>query len=133
MPPIKTTVSCPNCRMPVPATLEQLFDLNQDPTAKERFLSGRFNMIQCPNCGYKGQVSGPLLYHDPTKELLLSYVPMDLGLPQAEQEKLLGRLMNEVINKLPTEKRKGYLLNPKQAFTLQGMIERVLEGDGVTK
>jgi ABC-type transporter Mla MlaB component len=119
--------------MPVPATLEQLFDVNQDPTAKERFLSGRFNMIQCQNCGYKGQVGGPLLYHDPAKELLLSFVPMDLGLPQAEQEKLLGRLMNEVINKLPQEKRKGYLLNPKQAFTLQGMLERVLEADGVTK
>jgi hypothetical protein len=119
--------------MPVPATLEQLFDVNQDPTAKERFLNGRFNMIQCPNCGYKGQVSGPLLYHDPNKELLLSYVPMDLGLPQAEQERLIGRLMNEVINKLPQEKRKGYLLNPKQAFTLQGMLERVLEADGVTK
>src|SRR6185369_6384078 len=133
MPPIKTTVTCPNCRMPVPATLEQLVDVGQDPTAKERFLSGRLNQIQCTNCGYKGQVSGPLLYHDPNKELLLSFVPMDLGLPQAEQEKLLGRLMNEVINKLPPEKRKGYLLNPKQAFTLQGMVERVLEGDGVTK
>jgi hypothetical protein len=119
--------------MPVPATLEQLFDVGQEPAAKERFLSGRFNQIQCPNCGYKGQVSGPIMYHDPNKELLLSFVPMDLGLPQAEQEKLIGRLMNEVINKLPTEKRKGYLLNPKPAFTLQGLVERVLEADGVTK
>ena len=55
MPPVKTQVSCPNCRMPVPATLEQLFDVNQDPAAKERFLSGRFNMIQCPNCGYRAR------------------------------------------------------------------------------
>ena len=69
----------------------------------------------------------------PEKELLMTFVPMDLGLPQAEQEKLIGRLMNEVINKLPQEKRKGYLLNPKPAFTLQGFMERVLEADGVTK
>src|SRR5207244_7378178 len=67
------------------------------------------------------------------KELLLTYVPMELGLPQAEQEKLIGRLMNEVINKLPQDKRRGYLLNPKPAFTQQSMIERVLEADGVTK
>ena len=133
MPPVKTQVSCPNCRMPVTTTLEQLFDVNQDPSAKQRFLSGRFNTIQCPNCRYQGQVAAPLLYHDPEKELLLSYVPMELGLPQAEQERLLGRLMNEVIAKLPQEKRKGYLLNPKQAFTQQGMLERVLEADGVTK
>ncbi len=133
MPPVKTQVSCPNCRMPVTATLEQLFDLNQDPSAKQRFLSGRFNMIQCPNCGYQGQVASPIMYHDPDKELLLTFVPMELGLPQAEQERLTGRLMNEVINKLPPEKRKGYLLSPKPAFTLQGMMERVLEADGVTK
>jgi len=133
MPPVKTQVSCPNCRMPVTATLEQLFDVGQDPAAKQRFLSGRFNMIQCPNCGYQGQVAGPLMYHDPDKELLLTFVPMELGLPQAEQEKLIGRLMNEVINKLPQDKRRGYLLNPKPTFTQQGMMERVLEADGVTK
>lgn len=133
MPPVKTQVSCPNCRMPVTATLEQLFDLNQDPSAKQRFLSGRFNMIHCPNCGYQGQVASPIMYHDPEKELLLTFVPMELGLPQTEQERLTGRLMNEVINKLPPDRRKGYLLNPKPAFTLQGMMERVLEADGVTK
>ncbi len=133
MPPVKTQVSCPNCRMPVAASLEQLFDVNQDPTAKQRFLSGRFNTIKCPNCGFQGQIAGPIMYHDPDKELLLTFVPMELGLPQPEQEKLIGRLVNEVIAKLPQEKRKGYLLNPKPAFTLQGMMERVLEADGVTK
>jgi hypothetical protein len=119
--------------MPVPVTLEQLFDIAQDPGAKQRFLSGRFNLIDCPNCHYQGQMASPLLYHDPDKELLMSFVPMELGLPQMEQEKLIGKLMNEVINKLPQEKRKAYLLSPKQAFTLQGLMERVLEGEGVTK
>src|SRR5258706_10310847 len=133
MPPVKTQVSCPNCRLPGAATLEQLFDGNQDPSAKQRFLSGRFNMIQCPNCGYQGQVAGPIMYHAPEKELLLTFVPMELGLPQPEQEKLIGRLMNDVINKLPQDKRKGYLLSPKPTFTMQGLMERVLEADGITK
>lgn len=133
MPPVKMQVSCPNCRMPVSATMEQLFDVAQDPGAKRRFLSGRFNIINCPNCRYQGQVATPLLYHDPDKELLLSFVPMELGLPQAEQERIIGRLMNDVINKLPQEKRKGYLLNPKPALTFQGMMDRVLEGEGVTR
>jgi len=133
MPPIKTTVSCPNCRQPVQATLEQVFDLNQDPSAKQRFMSGRFNLIQCPNCKFQGQYPSPLLYHDPDKETLLTFVPFELGLPADEQEKLIGRLMNDVIKNLPQEKRKGYLLRPKQAFTLQGMLESVLEGEGITK
>jgi hypothetical protein len=117
----------------VAVNLEQVFDAAQDPGAKQRFLSGRFNMINCPNCRYQGQLSTPLLYHDPDKELLLTFVPMELGLPQMEQEKVIGKLLNDVINRLPQEKRKGYLLSPKPAFTLQGMLERVLEAEGITK
>jgi hypothetical protein len=126
-------LSCPQCRTPVPVNLEQLFDVTQDPSAKQRFLSGQFNLIDCPNCRYRGQASTILMYHDADKEILMSYVPMQMGLPQAEQEKLIGRLVNEVINKLPQEKRKGYLLNPKPALTLQNMMDRILEADGVTK
>jgi hypothetical protein len=117
----------------VAATIEQLFDVTQDPPAKQRFLSGRFNLIQCPNCRYQGQAATILMYHDNDKELLLSLAPMELALPQAEQERVIGKLMNEVTTKLPQEKRKGYLFNPKPVFTLQSMIERVLEADGVTK
>jgi hypothetical protein len=119
--------------MPVTATIEQLFDVAQDPGAKRRFLSGRFNLIQCPNCRFQGQAATPIVYHDPDKELLMSFVPMELGLPQPEQERIIGKLVNEVINKLPQEKRKGYLLNPKAALTLQGMMDRVLEGEGITR
>jgi hypothetical protein len=133
MPPIKTQISCPQCRMPVVVTLEQLFDVTADPPAKNRFLSGRFNLIDCPNCRYQGQAATPILYHDADKELLMSFVPMELGLPQAEQERIIGKLMNEVIAKLPMEKRKGYLLNPKPALTLQNLMDRVLEGEGITK
>lgn len=133
MPPVRTTVSCPNCRQPVQASVEQVFDVAQDPSAKQRFMSGRFNLINCPNCKYQGQVASPVLYHDPQREMFMTFVPMELGLPQAEQERLIGRLMNEVINKLPQDQRKGYLLSPKPAFTLQGMIERVLEAEGITK
>lgn len=133
MPPLKTTVACPNCRLPVPVVLEQLFDVTQDPDAKRRFLSGQFNLINCPNCRFQGQAASILVYHDADKELLLSFTPMGLGLPQAEQERAVGKLVNEVINKLPQEKRKGYLLNPKPAFTLQGMIDRIYEADGITK
>lgn len=133
MPPVRTQVPCPNCRQPVQAALEQVFDVAQDPSAKQRFMSGRFNSITCPNCRYQGQVATPLLYHDPQRELLMTFVPMELGLPQMEQERVIGRMMNDVINKLPQEQRKGYLLNPKPAFTLQGMLDRVLEAEGITK
>lgn len=133
MPPVRMQVPCPNCRTPVLTAIEQLFDVSQDPTAKQRFLSGRFNLIQCPTCRYQGQVATTLVYHDADKELLLSFAPIELALPQAEQERTIGKLVTEVTHKLPQEKRKGYLFNPKPVFTLQVLMERVLEADGVTK
>jgi hypothetical protein len=129
----KTQTSCPRCRQPVVADVEQLFDVGNDPQAKQRFLSGQFNLIQCQNCGYTGNMSTPLVYHDPGKELLLTYFPPELGLPVNEQERLIGPMINQVVNRLPNEKRKAYLLRPRSMFTLQTMIETVLQADGITK
>src|SRR4030066_925472 len=129
----RTQVSCPNCRSPITADIDQVFDGNQDSPAKQRFLSGAFNIIQCPVCGYQGTLATPLVYHDSNKELLLTYVPPELNLPRNEQERLIGGFINQVINKLPQEKRKGYLLNPQASLTTQSMVERVLEEEGITK
>lgn len=129
----KIQTSCPRCKTPVIADVEQLFDLYQDPLAKQRFLSGQVNVIHCPTCGYDGMVATPVVYHDPEKELLLTFVPPELGLPVNEQERMLGPLINQVVNRLPAEKRKGYLLRPQSMFTFQTMVERVLEADGISK
>lgn len=128
-----TKISCPNCRQPVTAEIIQLFDVGADPRAKEMLLSGAVNVVQCPFCGYQGSLATPVVYHDPDKELLLTYVPQEMALPRNEQERLIGQLINQAINQLPQEKRKGYLLRPQAALTMQGLIERVLEGDGITK
>jgi len=117
----------------VQAEIQQLFDLNQDPSAKQKLLSGAFNLIQCPNCGFRGAAAMPIVYHDPDKELLLTFVPPELALPSNEQERIVGGIINQVMNHLPQEKRKAYLLQPQQTLTMQGLIERVLEADGITK
>ncbi len=126
-------MSCPRCRQPIAAEVEQLFDVGANPQAKQNFLSGNINLVNCPNCGYQGPVSTPIVYHDPEKELLLTYFPPDLGLPVNEQERMIGPLITQVMNRLPPEKRKAYLLRPQNMLTLQSMIERVLEGEGITK
>lgn len=133
MPPVQTTISCPNCRRPVTAELQQLFDATQDPTDKQRFLRGGFNVIRCPYCGFEGQVPTPLVYHDADKELLMVHVPIEVATPKPEQERLIGRLINQATNALPQEKRKGYLLRPQTMLTLQSMVEKVLEGEGITR
>jgi hypothetical protein len=129
----KTRISCPNCRQPIPADIDQLVDVGHDPGLKQKFLAGMINYFECPSCHYQGTYSTLLVYHDPDKELLLHYVPPELGLPINEQERMIGSLINQVVNRLPQEKRKGYLLKPQQTLTIQGLVERVLEADGITR
>jgi len=129
-----TTVNCPQCKTPFTAKVEQIFDVERDPSAKSRFLRGQFNVITCPRCGFQSMLAAPIVYHDAAKEILFSYVPMELGLPQMEQERMLGALTRAILNSLPPEGRKGYLLKPAMPFlSLQSMIEKVLEADGITK
>ena len=128
----KMRINCPNCRQPIVADIEQVYDVGENPEAKQRLLSGAFNIIQCPHCGYQGNAATPILYHDPEKELLLTFVPPELGLPRDEQERVIGGLIKQVMDRLTPEQRKGYLLRPQSVLTLQGMVERILEGEGIT-
>jgi hypothetical protein len=129
----RTQINCPNCRQPIMADVTQLFDVGQDPGLKSQLLSGMANFVQCQVCGYQGALATPIVYHDPDKELLLTYVPAEIGLPRDEQERLIGGMINQAVNRLPAEKRKGYLLTPQAHLTMQGLIERILEADGITK
>ena len=128
----KTSVPCPNCRQQVLIDLIRLFDLNSDPQAKENLLSGSANAFQCPHCHYQGIYPTPIVYHDPDKELLLTYFPPELRTPITEQEKTIGPLIKKVMDDLPPEKRKAYLFKPQTMLTQQRLFETILEADGIT-
>ncbi|MEN8241521.1 MAG: CpXC domain-containing protein [Chloroflexota bacterium] len=130
---MKTQINCPNCQQPIMADIEQVFDQGVDPTAKSKLLAGQANVAQCAQCGFNGALSTPLVYHDPEKELLLTFTPPEINLPRDEQEKLIGKLINQVVDALPQEQRKGYLFSPQTALTFQGLIERILQEDGISK
>ena len=128
----QTQIACPRCRQPITANVEQLFDVTQDPQAKQRLLGGISNMARCPHCGYQGRLATPVVYHDNEKELLLTFFPPELSMPLNEQERLIGPLIKQVTDRLPAEKRKAYLLKPVANLTYESMIQTILEKDGIT-
>jgi CpXC protein len=128
----QTQISCPRCRQMIPANVEQLVDVTHEPASKQRLLSGQSNHARCPHCGYEGRLATPIVYHDNEKELLLTYFPPELGLPLNEQERLIGPLIKQVVERLPAEKRKGYLFKPQPNFTYESMMETILNKDGIT-
>ncbi|MBN2046918.1 MAG: hypothetical protein JW750_03645 [Anaerolineaceae bacterium] len=128
----QTQLPCPNCGQLVTADVNQLFDVGVDPAAKDLMLSGRANVAACQSCGYQGPVNLPIVYHDPEKELLLTYFPPELHIPVNQQEQVVGPYIRKVVDNLPPEKRKGYLFKPQTMLTMQRMIETILEADGIT-
>ena len=128
----QTQIACPRCRQMLAANIEQLFDVTQDPQAKQRLLGSASNIARCPHCGYQGRLATPIVYHDADKELLLTFFPPELGLPLNEQEKLIGPMIKQVMDRLPPEKRKAYLLKPQANLTYESMVEAILSKDGIT-
>ncbi|MDQ7024452.1 MAG: CpXC domain-containing protein [Anaerolineae bacterium] len=132
--PQQTMLQCSNCGTPNPVTLRRVIDVQKDSQGKNLLLNGRVNTFRCQNCETMNTVSSPLLYHDASKELLIAFVPMDVALKQkVNEEKIIGDLMNELTSSLEKEAFRAYMFNPKRALTLQGVIEQVIEADGITK
>ena len=128
----KTTVPCPRCRTPIVVEITRLFDMNTDPQAKDKLLSGAANFISCPVCHYEGSYPTPIVYHDPEKELLLTFYPPELNVPVPEQEKVIGPLIKKVVDDLQPAKRKAYLFQPQTMLTQQHLFETILKADGIT-
>ncbi len=93
----------------------------QDPAQKSAFLHGQIDPAQ------------PLLYYDLEKEIAFVFLPNGLQLTNADQEKIIGRLTNKLVNTLPAEERKFFLLNPKPFLSLDSLVKAVFEADGITE
>jgi hypothetical protein len=129
---MQTQITCPNCGTPYVADIHQIIDAGRQPQLKEMLLSGQLNIAVCPSCGAGGRVATPLLFHDPTHDLFMVHVPQEMHLDQVRREELIGRLVQQVINQTPMEKRRGYMLQPQTMLTMQSFMERIWETEGVT-
>jgi len=99
----------------------QVIDVGRDPTLKSALLSGRLaNLV------------APFIYHDPSKQLAFILMPMELNLRDMEQQRIIGQLTQIVMRGLPEDAPRAYLLQPKIFFSLQSLIEAILEQDGIT-
>ena len=101
--------------------LIQVIDVGREPALKAALLSGRLTNL-----------AAPFIYHDPAKQLALVLMPMELNLKDLEQQRVIGQLTQVVMRSLPEDAPRAYLLQPKVFFSLQSLLEAILEADGVT-
>lgn len=129
---MQTQIQCPNCGAPIVADIHQVIDADTQPQLKQRLLSGQLNVAQCQSCGWAGMLGTPMVYHDSTHDLLMVYVPMELNLNVPDREQMVGRMVRQVVDNLPPEKRRAYVLTPQQVLQWKTFIEKVLETEGIT-
>lgn len=126
-------VTCPSCKQPFSTPVEQILDVEVNPSAKARLFSGQVNLAVCPNCGSAGTLDLPFLYHDPAKELAAVFVSMAAGRNDVERQQVIGALSRALMSQLPSEMKKGYLLSPEVFLTYESLLKRVLEAEGITE
>ncbi len=126
-------VNCPACATRFQTPVEQILDVRVDPSAKSRMLSGTVNYAVCPNCGATAMLNIPFIYHDPENEVALLFLPADAGSTEVARQKAVGKLVQDLMSSMPPEERKGYLLQPETFISIETMVKRVLELEGVTE
>ena len=128
-----TQVTCPNCQTPYTAEIHQVIDSDETPDLKQRLLAGQLNVAVCPNCGAGGQMMTPMLFHDAAHEMFVIFMPQEMNMGQMERERLIGQMARQVMDSMPSERRRAYMLQPQTVLTMQSFMEKVLETEGVTK
>jgi hypothetical protein len=130
-PPTGAQVQCPNCSTPYAVPVFTIIDLGANPELGPALLGGQVNMAMCPKCGAGGPLGAPLMVHEPAHEFLGVFVP-PTGIDDAQRQRIIGDLTQTLMRKLPTEARRGYMLQPKEYLDWNRFVERLWEFQGVT-
>lgn len=130
-PPTAAQVQCPNCGARYAVPIFTIIDLGVNPELGPALLGGQINVAMCPQCGAGGPLSAPLMVHDPSHDFLAVYVP-PTGIDDVQRQRLIGDLTQTLMRKLPTEARRGYMLQPKEYLDWNRFVEKLWEFQGVT-
>ncbi len=131
-PPRGAQIQCPSCGTPYVVPVFTIIDLGANPELRGPLLGGQVNMGVCPNCGAGGALGAPLMVHDPEHNFLGVYVPMESGRDDLQRQKAIGDLTQALMRKIPSEARRGYMLQPQQYVDWQRFMEKMWEFEGVT-
>jgi CpXC protein len=116
------TVVCPGCAKPGQVTLFTSVDVAAEPELKERLARGRLSVFTCANCGREARIVHPLLYKDPSRELVVQLDPE--GTIGVES---LVRGLGEARPRVTRVVRDGNALIEKVRIDDAGLDDRVVE------
>jgi hypothetical protein len=105
-----------------PPQAMQIIDGGREPQLKTALLQGRIQNLVAP-----------FMYHDAGKQFCFVLAPMEINVNDPQLQRVIGQMTQTLMRSLPEDAPRGYLLQPRTFFSLQSMMEAILEGDGITK
>lgn len=77
-------VICQHCGKPFPVGLPEIINVSADAELKASVLSGSIFLEECPHCGTRQVLGGPLVYMDPEEHLLVFLTDKPLSLEDTQ-------------------------------------------------
>ena len=131
-PPAGVQVNCPGCGVAYTAAVFTIVDLGANPELKPMVLGGQINTAVCNACGAGGPLSVPLMVHEPEHEFLGVVIPGQTRIDDMQLQKTIGDMSQALMGRLPSDQRRGYMLQPQQFFEWDSLMEKLWGFEGVT-
>lgn len=71
----KQSIKCPKCSHLNEVTVWSSITSDDSQDLKKDLLGAKINMFKCDNCSHTALLPNPLLYHDKSKKLMISFTP----------------------------------------------------------
>ena len=93
-------VTCPKCKSTQECSLYTSMNVSINPELKEYFVSNKWNILNCDNCGNISLILSDMMYHDMSNKFIVWYDPKNVV--DSEYIKDMNRY-DSVFKKLKTE------------------------------
>jgi hypothetical protein len=93
-------IRCPQCGHEQKVELYDSINVSQQPELKAALFENRLNRVLCTSCEASFRIDKPLLYHDPSRNILIHWMP-DTAVSRDEILDEFDRSMEELRSALP--------------------------------
>lgn len=123
-------ITCVGCGSTFNAKVWLIVDAAERSDLVARILDGSIHVAPCPQCGMLHPLDAPLLFHDPSRQLLL-FAAQEHSLPAQDQE-IARQLGQQLIGSIPVVERATYLTS---AHIVVGNddLRRAITGDAAVE
>lgn len=78
MSQIKTyPIACPKCGHSYEVELYDAINVEESPELHNELICNKINIVSCPACSFSFSVEKPLLYHDPERDIMIYWMPLN--------------------------------------------------------